>query len=29
MKNVTFDTLKAIQSLKGAGFTESQVNAIV
>ena len=29
MKNVTFDTLKAIQSLKDAGFSESQANSIV
>ena len=29
MKNVTFDTLKAIQNLKDAGFSESQASAIV
>ena len=29
MKNDTFDTLKAVQSLKDVGFTESQGNAIV
>ena len=29
MKNVTFDTLKAIQNLKDAGFSESQANSIV
>ena len=29
MKNVTFDTVKAIQSLKDEWFTESQTNAIV
>ena len=29
MKNVTFDTLKAIQNLRDAGFSESQASAIV